>query len=126
MERRIIHNKNRIRLWLASIMKKLLDIFFKYKPLSGTLKYLVKKHTILCISRENVIPMIPVEVSNLHGSHTERGPPVRLKPIRLPQPYSSMDARTIRLSASTGCPIQRAIQFIRPSDSSDHPVHQAV
>jgi len=56
------------------MMKKLLNIFLKYKPVSGTLKYLEKEHTILCISRKNVIPMIPVEASNLNGSYTERGP----------------------------------------------------
>jgi len=56
------------------MMKKQLYIFLKYKPVSGTLKYLEKEHTILCISRENVIPMIPVEVSNLNRSYTERGP----------------------------------------------------
>jgi hypothetical protein len=55
------------------MMKKLLDIFLKYKSVSGTMKYLEKEYTILCISRENVIPMISVEVSNLNGSYTERG-----------------------------------------------------
>jgi len=56
------------------MMKKLLDIFLKHKPVSGTLKYLEKQYTILCISRKNVIPMIPMEASNLYGSYTKRGP----------------------------------------------------
>jgi hypothetical protein len=57
------------------MMKKLLDIFLKYKPVSSTLKYLEKDHTLLCISRENVISLIPVEASNLYGGYTKRRPP---------------------------------------------------
>jgi len=54
MEGCIIHNKDRIRLWPAStMMKKPLDIFFEYKPVSGTLKYLEKKaHPLVYKPRE--------------------------------------------------------------------------
>jgi hypothetical protein len=56
------------------MMKKLLDIFLKYKPVGDPLKYLRKQYTILRISWENIISLIPVEASNLYRSYIKRGP----------------------------------------------------
>ena len=75
MERGVIHNKNGMRLRVRSaMMKKLFDEILVYNTISSFLEYLGKENAILRIRRENVIPTVPMETSDLHRCYAKGRP----------------------------------------------------
>jgi hypothetical protein len=56
------------------MVEKLFDEVLVHNTVSGSLEHLGKKDAILRICRENVIPTIPVETSDLHRCYAEGRP----------------------------------------------------
>jgi hypothetical protein len=79
MDRRIVHDKDRLRFWpFTTVLEKLLNKILKDGGIRRSLKYTCKNNGILCICRQNLIGVTP------SGDQA-----VRLNPIRLSQPDSS-------------------------------------
>ena len=63
----------RLQVWSA-MMEKLFNEILVHNTISSSLEYSGKEDAILRIRRENVIPTVPVETSNLHRCYAKGRP----------------------------------------------------
>ena len=75
MDRCIIHNENRLRLWPSTTQRQeLLYEIFKNGAVCGSLEDVCENNAILCICWQNLISLLTLELGNLDWSHTKGRP----------------------------------------------------
>jgi hypothetical protein len=75
VERSVIYDKHRVRLRVRpAVMEKLLFKVFKHSTVSRALEDWGPKDSFLCVRRQYLVSVVPVQTGDLHRCYSERGP----------------------------------------------------